>query len=228
MLKFIVHWVIRFLLFFLCKVDREALKAVPREGPMILVGNHINFLDAPVATTFMYPREIVSLVKEETFANPILRFLFKAWGSIPVKRGTADFSALGKAAKVLEQGQFFAIFPEGTRTTDGCLIKGHSGIVFLAMKSGAPILPIVHYGTENFPASFRKLRRTRITFNVGEPFKLNLGNIHPKREERQLITDEIMFRLARLLPEENRGYYSDLGKATTRFLDFDMAERKDL
>ncbi|MDW7658095.1 MAG: lysophospholipid acyltransferase family protein [Bacillota bacterium] len=226
MLKFIVHWVIRFLLFFLCKVDREALKAVPREGPMILVGNHINFLDAPVAATFMYPRKIVSLVKKETFDNPLLDFLFRIWGSIPVNRGTADFNALGRAVNVLEQGQFFAIFPEGTRTNNGCLVRGHSGVVVVALKSGVPILPIVLYGTEKFPVRFRKLRRTRITFRVGEPFLLCPGSAYPRKEERQQMTDEIMYQLARLLPEENRGYYSDLSKATTQFLNFDIAEGK--
>lgn len=223
MLKLIVHLVIRFLLFFLCKVDREALKAVPKEGPMILVGNHINFLDAPVATTFLYPRQIMSLVKVETFANPVLNFLFKTWGSVPVKRGTADFGAMAKAVKELEKDKFFAIFPEGTRTKDGCLIKGHPGVVLLAMKSKAPILPIVHYGTEDFPSSFKKFRRTRITFKVGEPFFLCPGSAYPRKEERQQITDEIMYQLARLLPEENRGYYSDLDKATTQYLRFEKA-----
>lgn len=221
-----VHWVIRFLLFFLCKADWKALKAVPRQGPMILVGNHVNFLDAPVAATFMYPRKIVSLVKKETFDKPVLDFLFRIWGSIPVNRGTADFSALGKAVKVLERGEFFAIFPEGTRTKDGCLIKGHSGVVLVALKTGVPILPIVQYGSEQFTTCIRKLRRTRITFKVGEPFLLRPGSPHPKKEERQIITDEIMYQLARLLPEEYRGYYADLSKATTQHLDFILTHEK--
>jgi 1-acyl-sn-glycerol-3-phosphate acyltransferase len=216
-----VFVVIRFLLFFLCKVDWRALKAVPKDGPMILVGNHVNFLDAPVAATFLYPRKIMSLVKKETFANPILSFLFKTWGSIPVSRGTADFNALGKAVKALEQGFFFAIFPEGTRTNDGCLIQGHPGIVIVALKSGAPLLPIVHTGSEQFHNNVKKLKRTRITFKIGEPFMLRPSSPYPKREERQQITDEIMYQLAKLLPEEKRGYYADLSKATTQFLDFD-------
>jgi 1-acyl-sn-glycerol-3-phosphate acyltransferase len=222
MLKFVLYLVMRFLLFFICKTDSEALKAVPKEGPMILVGNHVNFLDAPVAATFLYPRKIVSLVKKESFENPVLSFLFNTWGSIPVNRGTADFNALGKAVKILQQGLFFAIFPEGTRTNNGCLIQGHPGIIVVALKSKAPILPIVHYGAEAFQENFKKFKRTKITYRVGEPFLLNPSCPYPKREERQLITDEIMYQLAKILPEEYRGYYSDLSKATTRFLDFDI------
>ena len=223
MLKCVVHLVIRFLLFFICKTDRKALKAVPKEGPMILVGNHVNFLDAPVASTFLYPRKIVSLVKKETFENPVLRFLFNTWGSIPVNRGTADFNALGKAVKILNQGMFFAIFPEGTRTNDGCLIQGHPGIIVVALKSKVPILPIVQYGADNFHENFKKFKRTKVTFRVGEPFLLNPSCPYPRREERQLITDEIMFQLAKILPEKYRGYYSDLSKATTQFLNFDTS-----
>jgi 1-acyl-sn-glycerol-3-phosphate acyltransferase len=221
MLKFLVYLVIRFLLFFMCKVDKAALKAVPQNGPMILVGNHINFLDAPLAATFLYPRRIVSLVKKETFDNPVLKFLFTVWGSIPINRGTADFRAMGKAAKIIQDGMFLAIFPEGTRTNDGCLIKGHPGVAIMAIKSNVPLLPIVHYGTESFHENIRKWRRTRITFKIGEPFLVKPGRSNPGREERQLMTDEIMYQLAKLLPESNRGYYADLSKATTHYLQFD-------
>jgi 1-acyl-sn-glycerol-3-phosphate acyltransferase len=225
MLKLIVHLVMRFLLFFICKVDKKSLKAVPKAGPMILAGNHVNFLDAPVATTFLYPRKIISLVKKETFKNPVLSFLFKTWGSIPVNRGAADFPALGKAVEILKQGMFFAIFPEGTRTNNGCLIQGHPGIVVVALKSRVPILPIVHYGAENFNDNFKKLKRTKITFRVGKPFLLNPSCPLPHKEERQMITDEIMYQLAKLLPAEYRGYYSDISKATTNFLNFDIGGR---
>jgi 1-acyl-sn-glycerol-3-phosphate acyltransferase len=222
-LKLIVNIVIRFLLFFICKTDWKALKAVPKTGPMILVGNHVNFLDAPVASTFLYPRKIISLVKKETFKKPVLRFLFNTWGSIPVNRGTADFYAIGKAVDIIRQGMFFAIFPEGTRTNNGCLIQGQPGIVVVALKSRAPILPIVHYGAEDFQENYKKFKRTKITFRIGEPFLLKPSCPYPRREERQLITDEIMYQLAKILPAEYRGYYSDMSKATTHFLDFDTS-----
>jgi len=218
----------RFILFVICNVNNKALKAVPRQGPMILIGNHVNFLDAPVALTYLYPRKIISLVKKETFETPFLRFLFNTWGSIPVDRGTADFQALSKTTDVLNQGHFFAIEPEGTRTNDGRLIQAHTGVVVIALKSKAPIMPIVQYGGEKFSKNIKKLRRTKITMLVGAPFMICSSSTYPDKEERQLIADEIMYQMAELLPAGYRGYYSDLSKATTNYLSFDVLITKSI
>jgi 1-acyl-sn-glycerol-3-phosphate acyltransferase len=222
MIKILTHLVMRFLLFVLCDVDREALKAVPHMGPMIIVGNHVNFLDAPVGFTYAYPRKVTSMVKKETFDTPFLRFLFNTWGSFPVNRGNVDFRALNKAAEVLAKGHFFIIEPEGTRTEDGNLIKAHAGVVVVALKSKAPIMPVVQYGGEKFSGNIKKLRRTKVIIRVGAPFFISPKSSYPGKEERQLITDEIMYQLAMLLPPEYRGYYSDLSKATTNYLNFDV------
>lgn len=222
MIELLTNLIIRFLLFILCKVNKKSLAAIPKQGPAILIGNHINFLDAPVAYTYLFPREIVSLVKEETFEKPLLRFLFKTWGSIPIKRGTADFVALKSAVEVLNQQKFLAIAPEGTRTEDGKLIQAHTGVVILALKSKVPIIPIVQYGGEKFFENIKKLRRTNITMQIGQPFLVCPTNDHPDKEERQKIADEIMYQIAKLLPEEYRGYYSDLQRLTTNNLSFDV------
>jgi 1-acyl-sn-glycerol-3-phosphate acyltransferase len=218
----------RFILFVICNVNKKALKAVPYQGPMILIGNHINFLDVLAALTFSYPRKIFFLVKKEAFETPFLRFLFNTWGSIPVDRGTADFQALNKAADVLNQGYFFAIAPEGTRTKDGRLIKAHTGVVLIALKSKATIMPIVQYGGEKFYKNIKKLRRTKITMQVGVPFTICSSSTYPDKEERQLIADEIMYQMAKLLPAEYRGYYSDLSKTTTNYLNFDVPRIKSI
>jgi 1-acyl-sn-glycerol-3-phosphate acyltransferase len=212
----------KFVLFMICNVNKKALKAVPLQGPMILIGNHINFLDVLAALNFSYPRKIFFLVKKETFEGPFLRFIFNTWGSIPVDRGTADFRALNKAADVLNQGHFFAIAPEGTRTKDGRLIRAHSGVVVIALKSKATIMPVVQYGGEKFFENIKKLRRTKITVKVGAQFTIRPSSNYPDKEERQLIADEIMYQMAELLPAEYRGYYSDLSKATTNYLNFDV------
>lgn len=220
--KIIVHTVIKSLLAVLCKVDYSALQKVPQNGPLILVGNHINFLDAPVSLTFLYPRPVISLVKEETFDKPILKYLFNTWGSISIKRGTADFKAFDNALVSLESGKILAVSPEGTRTNDGKLIRGQTGIVLLALKSGVPILPVVFYGNEKFKINIKRIKRTYIKYEVGEPFKVINNHTYPSKEERQAITDEIMYQLATLLPEGYRGHYSDLSKATTNYLDYDV------
>ena len=218
----------RFVLFVICDVDKSALKAVPRQGPMILIGNHINFLDVLAALAFSYPRKIFFLVKKETFETPFLRFLFNAWGSISLNRGTADFQALKKAFEVLKQGHFFVIAPEGTRTKDGRLIRAHAGVVVIALKSKATIMPIVQYGGEKFYENIKKLRRTKITMRVGAPFMICPSSTYPDKEERQLIADEIMYQMAELLPAEYRGYYSDLSKTTTNYLNFDLQTIKSI
>jgi 1-acyl-sn-glycerol-3-phosphate acyltransferase len=222
MIKLLINLVMRFILFVICNVNKKALKAVPYQGPMILIGNHINFLDVLVALTFSYPRKIFFLVKKEAFETPFLRFLFNTCGSIPVDRGTADFKALNKAADVLNQGHFFAIAPEGTRTNDGRLIQAHTGVVVIALKSKATIMPVVQYGVEKFSENIKKLRRTKITMQVGAPFMICPSSTYPDKKERQLIADEIMYQMAELLPAEYRGYYSDLSKTTTNYLNFDV------
>src|SRR4030043_1963138 len=222
MIKILTNLVMRFVLFLICNVNKKALKAVPRQGPLIVIGNHINFLDVLAALTFSYPRKIFFLVKKETFDTPFLRFLFNTWGSIPVGRGTADFKALNKAVGVLNQGHFFAIAPEGTRTKDGRLIRAHAGVVLIALKSKAAIMPIVQYGEEKLSENIKKLRRTKVTMQVGAPFMICPGSTYPDTEDRQLIADEIMYQMAKLLPAEYRGYYSDLSKTTTNYLNFDV------
>jgi 1-acyl-sn-glycerol-3-phosphate acyltransferase len=218
----------KFILFVTCSIDKKALKDVPRQGPMILIGNHINSLDVLVALAFSHPRKIFFMVKKEAFGSPFLKFLFNTWGSIPVDRGTADFQALNKAADVLKQGYFFAIAPEGTRTKDGRLIKARTGMVVIALKSKATIMPVVQYGGEKFSENIKKLRRTKVTIQVGVPFMICPSTTYPDKEERQLIADEIMYQVAGLLPAEYRGYYSDLGKTTTNYLNFDVPTIKSV
>jgi 1-acyl-sn-glycerol-3-phosphate acyltransferase len=213
-----VNLIIRFLLLFLCKIDYGDLNKIPKEGPLILFGNHINFLDAPMIFSKLWPRKFVCLVKKETFDKPFLKFLFDTWHGIPVNRGTADFTAFNASIKALVEKKILVISPEGTRTNDGKLIKGNPGILALAQKSGATIIPVVCYGAEEFHENFRKLKRTRISFVIGKPFNLKMDTTYPDRDERNQITDEMMYQLAILLPEKYRGYYSDLSKMSTNYL----------
>src|SRR4030065_2509907 len=222
MIKLLTYLVMRFVLFVICNLDKKALKSVPCQGPMILIGNHVNSLDVLAALAFSYPRKIFFLVKKEAFETPFLRFLFNTWGSIPVDRGTADFQALNKAVDVLNQGYFFAIAPEGTRTKDGRLIQAHTGVVVIALKSKATLMTVVQYAGEEFYKNIKKLRRTKITMQVGVPFMICSSSTYPDKEERQLIADEIMYQMAKLLHAEYRGYYSDLNKTTTNYLNFDV------
>jgi len=137
---------------------------------------------------------------------------------IPVRRGEADMNALKAALRALEKGLIFGITPEGTRNYSGILKRGLPGAVIIALHTGAPILPIAHWGGESFMKNLKHLKRTDFHIRLGEPFKINTQGIKVTGEIRQQIVDEMMYRLARLLPEDYHGEYSDMGKSVEKFL----------
>lgn len=204
----------------LCKVDDRALVNVPATGPLILVANHINFLEVPVLYTHLMPRPITAFAKAETWNNPLLRPLFDLWDAIPLKRGEPDMQAMRSALQALKQGKILAVAPEGTRSGDGRLKRGHPGVVLLALKSGAPLLPMVYYGSERFYHNMRRFQRTSFTIKVGQPFTLEPGPEKTSAEVRQCMVDEIMYRLALLLPPDYRGEYRRLEQASEQYLRF--------
>lgn len=204
----------------LCRVDDRALAKIPLEGPMILVCNHINSLEVPLVFSRLTPRQVTGFAKSETWDNPLLGKMFDMWGAIPLKRDYPDIVALRSGLKALEQGKIVAISPEGTRSWDGRLQQGHPGIVTLALRANAPILPLAYYGGEKFSENLRRLRRTDFRIEVGQPFYLNTRGERVNGEIRRKITDEIMFQLAMLLPPKYRGMYADFTAASKKFLRF--------
>ena len=204
----------------LCRVDDAQLARVPEQGPLIIVANHVNFLEAPLIYTHLQPRPVTGFAKAETWDNPALGALFSLGRAIPLRRGEADIAALRQALKALEAGYILAMTPEGTRSGNGRLQPGHPGVVLLALRSGAPLLPVVYYGGELFWRNLTRLRRTDFHIVVGQPFYLDAGGIKAARQARQQMTDEIMYQLAALLPPAYRGVYSDLAAATEAYLRF--------
>lgn len=217
---FLVNSAIKQVIRILCEVDDSQLSRIPDQGPLILVANHVNFLDVPLIYTHLLPRPITGLAKTETWDNPYLRPLFNMWGAIPLQRGEADINAMRLGLEALQANKILAIAPEGTRSQTGCLQQGKPGMVMLALKSGAPLLPVVFYGGETFSQNMMKFQRTNFKIVVGYPFHINTRGIKVTKEIRQEITDEIMYQLAVLLPPNYRGYYSDLSKATDYYLHF--------
>jgi len=204
----------------MCRVDAEQLDQVPEHGPLLLVCNHINFIEVPLMFTHLKPRPVTGFAKAETWDNPIIGRLFDLWGAIPIRRGEADSNAMRQGLRALSKGKILAVAPEGTRSGDGCLKQGNPGIVSLAQHSNAPILPLVYYGGELYQENLRKLRRTDFHIRVGKLFKINFYNIGSARSKRQRIVDEVMYQLAILLPSQYRGAYSDLSKSTSDYLVF--------
>lgn len=200
-----------------CRMDAPDLHKIPMQGPMIVISNHTGQIEVPVLVTLLQPRKISGWGKAEAFENLFLRWVFWAWGIIPIHRGEADIKALKDALRALQDGCFFGIAPEGTRNRSGVLIRAHPGTVILALRSGVPILPVAHWGGEVFLKNLKKFKRTDFHIRVGEPFKINVeGKV--TAEMRQEIADDMMYEIAKLIPEEYRGEYKDLSKSTGKFL----------
>jgi 1-acyl-sn-glycerol-3-phosphate acyltransferase len=212
----------------LCRVDDGQLARVPQQGPLILVGNHVNFLEAPVLYTHLQPRPLAGFAKAETWDNPLLGFLADLWGAIPLRRGEMDLAALRQALQALEAGRILGVAPEGTRSGDGRLQAGYPGITVLALRSNAPLQPVVTYGGERFWPNLTRLRRTDLAIVTGRPFHLAPPAGRVTRPVRQQMIDEIMFQLAALLPPAYRGVYSDLSAATETYLHFPPGSESNL
>ena len=217
----VVNTVVKGITRLLCRVDDEQLAKVPKRGPLILVCNHINFIEVPLVFTHLQPRPVTGYAKAESWDNPALGWLFDLWEGIPIRRGEADTAALRQGLQILAEDKILTITPEGTRSGDGRLRRGHPGVVMLAMRSGAPLLPVVYYGHDDYIQNLKRLRRSEFHFVVGRPFKLASPGVTAKSAVRQQMVDEIMYQLASLLPETYRGEYADLSKATTQYLVFE-------
>lgn len=220
--QWFVYLIIKVGLGILCRVDAQGLEQVPARGPLILISNHTGSLEIPMLMGWLYPRPLTGWAKIETWDNAFKAWLFDVWGAIPVRRGEADMTALRAALDKLEQGCIFGVAPEGTRNRTGKLLRAHPGAVMLAFRSNAPILPIAHWGGEKFLGNLKCLRRTDFSMRAGRPFMLNTNGERITREQRQQVADEMMCQLAALLPEEYRGEYGDMSKATTQYLKFDL------
>jgi 1-acyl-sn-glycerol-3-phosphate acyltransferase len=224
----VVFSTIKGLLRLLCRVDDAQLARVPHRGPLILVANHVNFLEVPLVYTHLRPRPLTGFAKVEAWDNPLIGALFSMGGAIPLYRGEADVSAFRHALRALEAGHILALAPEGTRSGHGRLQRGRAGIVLLALHSGAPLLPLVYHGGELFWHNLARLRRTDFHIVVGQPFYLDAGGVRVTRQVRQKMIDEVMYQMAALLPPAYRGVYSDLEAATETYLRFPSGTESNL
>jgi len=195
----------------------EGFEKIPAQGPLIIITNHTGQVEVPLIATLLQPRRITGWGKAEAFENPFLNWVFSTWDIIPVRRGEADMTALKSAFRMLEEGRIFGVAPEGTRNKTGILKRGLPGAAVLAIKSGAPVIPIVHWGGEVYMQNQKKFKRTDFHIRVGEPFRVQVeGKV--TAEIRQQVVDEMMYRIAAMMPEQYRGEYSDMSKSTGSYI----------
>jgi len=195
----------------------KGLENVPAEGPVILVSNHLSFCDSffmPV----MVPRQVTFLAKSEYFTTPGIkglfsRIFFSAVGQVPIDRSDPDRAkaAINTGARVLQEGDILAIYPEGTRSPDGRLYRGKTGVARLALATGAPVIPVSMVNTNVIQPAGRRIPRLRprpgSVFGKPMDFSRFEGLAGDRFVERS-ITDEIMYELMRLSGQEYVDVYA--------------------
>ena len=200
-------------------IEKQGWENIPRTGPVIMMINHVAFLD-PVILTGMMPRSLVSMAKVEAYEDWLIGPLLRSFDSIPVNRGAADLSALRRVLDALEAGLAVLIAPEGHRSETGGMGEAHEGIAFVAYRAKVPIVPVGISGTPEFKHRYWKMQKTHVTYRFGQPFYLDAGGDRATTDMLKVMTDEAMYQLAALLPPEQRGLYEDLDKATAKHIRF--------
>jgi 1-acyl-sn-glycerol-3-phosphate acyltransferase len=215
---FFVVTTLRGLTSLICRIDDAQLARVPDQGPLIIAANHVNIIEIPIIYARLQPRPVSGMVLADRWENPLLGWILDVGEAIPLRRGEPDIGALRTAIERLKAGHIIIIDPEGTRSGDGRLQKGNPGAVILALRSGAPLLPVVFHGSEHYQENLRRLHRTDFHIEVGRPFHLDAGGRRVTRQVRHQMIDEVMYQMAMLLPPVYRGVYSDLDAATEEYL----------
>ncbi len=197
-----------------------ALDELPRIGPLIIASNHASNLDVPVIGSWLIPRlgrRIQWLGKKELFEWPVIGWVAANGGVHPVDRGAADVEAFRLAQRILDEGHVLFVFPEGTRSPDGALQAARDGVALLALRTGAPIVPLGIAGSQGVWPKGQRLPHPggRVTVRVGKPFRP--AELLPPGTSRTaakgLTTAMIMGRIAALLPPDQRGIHGGAGRA---------------
>jgi len=206
----VAYWVLKAVLTpilrFFFRVRVEGMEHIPDAGPAILASNHVSFSDS-IFLPMVLRRRVTFVAKAEYFEKRKTAWLFRALGQIPIKRegGSASQRALQSATEVLEGGGLFGIYPEGTRSPDGRLYKGHTGVARLALQSGAPVLAVAMVGTREAQPIGQVVPKLfmPITIRISRPmrFERYTGG-HDDPRALRASTDEVMFELRALSGQE--------------------------
>jgi 1-acyl-sn-glycerol-3-phosphate acyltransferase len=194
---------------------------VPKRGAVILASNHRSFIDS-VVITLVAPRSVSFLAKSDYFTGSGVRGLLNRWfftgvGAVPVQRGAGQAAqdALDAGLEILGRGDAFAIYPEGTRSLDGRIYKGRTGVAYLALTSGAPIVPVALTGTERLqPVGSTRIRRADVTVEFGEPIDASTFGEASSGRARRELTDEVMRRIQAMSGQEVAPVYNEPPAAT--------------
>ena len=193
------------------RVTIEVDGDIPKEGPLIVVANHISNVDPPLVAGWLTPmlgRQMHILAKRALFVGP-LAWILRKLGATPVKAGGSDIEAYRVARAVLDRGDVLCIFPEGTRSATGLMQEPKPGVAMLATRTSVPILPVGVSGSDYFLGRGKKLPRLRapIRLHVGRPFTLTLDANLPHRQAMAAASNDLMGHIAELVDERHRGRF---------------------
>jgi 1-acyl-sn-glycerol-3-phosphate acyltransferase len=189
---------------------------VPKRGPVILASNHLSFVDS-IVIPLASPRPVQFLAKSHYFTGTgfsgwVSRTFFGAIGAVGVERGAGAQAqeALDQGRRILESGAAFALYPEGTRSLDGRLYRGRTGVAWLALETGATVVPVGLIGTEEIHPVGAKLPRVRpVTVRFGSPLDLSTHGPASSGRARRAATDQIMTAIHELTGQELAGRYNE-------------------
>jgi len=211
-MKKFLRWLIRLVFNLIAHVETDGYENLPREGGFVIAVNHMGFLDTPLAYYFLGgDYDIFIVVGEKWEENPLWRWLGKYLNLVFIDRFNVDLNAMREIRKRMDAGQTLVIAPEGTRAKDEKMAQGKPGVAYLAAKMGWKIMPIAISGTEDriILSNLKRFRKSKIKLSGAQPFTLPPIPKEKRDETLQQYADEIMCRIAVMLPEHNRGYYAD-------------------
>jgi 1-acyl-sn-glycerol-3-phosphate acyltransferase len=189
----------------------RADKSLLDQGGCVIATNHLGRIDSMMAYYLLDNEDIIQPFTDKYKDKLLFRF-FAWWLQMTwLTRGQADLKAMKEFIGRLKKGGVMVIAPEGTRSKTAQLLKGESGVIFIAAQAGAPIIPVAVTGTEDavVKSRLKRFQKLKITLTAGEPFILPPIKGPDRERLMQEATDEVMCRIAALLPESYRGYYKD-------------------
>jgi 1-acyl-sn-glycerol-3-phosphate acyltransferase len=202
--------IVRFVMNIIADVEMVGMDKLPK-GNVLLAANHLGRLDTAVLLYAIDRDDIIMAIAEKYKNHPLFGAMGRAVNAVWLNRFEADFSALREILARMQKGGLMVIAPEGTRSKTEALQEGKMGVAFLASKSGYPVIPISLTGTEDRAviANLKRFRRSKIRAAAGEPFTIEIPKGKGREKAMREATDEIMCRIAVMLPEKYRGFYSE-------------------
>lgn len=183
----------------------EGKEHVPQSGPLIVVANHLNTIDPPLLGV-VFPRQLVFMAKDELFTFPSV-LIMRSLGAFSARKFGRSGMGLRQALKVLRDGKVLGIFPEGKRSHDYQMAQGENGVAYIALRSGAPVIPVGISGSERLSERHAMFRRPEVKVTIGKPFSFEKTKNKLSNSDLTEATDRIMQGIARVLPPGYRGIY---------------------